>query len=65
MATTVEDAWLTYSEAQQFSSLGRTKLWELICSGEAEAAKVGRAVRINQRSLNEYLRRNSYVEAKR
>ena len=65
MTTTGEDAWLTYSEAQRFSGLGRTKLWELICSGEVEAAKVGRAVRINRRSLDEYMRRNSYVEAKK
>jgi excisionase family DNA binding protein len=65
MATTVEDAWLTYSEAQRFSGLGRTKLWETIASGEVEAAKVGRAVRISRRSLDEYMRRNSYVEAKK
>jgi excisionase family DNA binding protein len=65
MAMTVEGTWLTYSEAQRFSGLGRTKLWELISSGEVEAAKVGRAVRISRRSLDEYMRRNSYVEAKK
>ena len=63
MATKGEGAWLTYPEAQRFSGLGRTKLWELICSGEP--AKVGRAVKINRRSLDEYMRRNSYVEAKK
>ena len=65
MATAVEDTWLTYPEAQRFSGLGRTKLWEIISSGEVEAAKAGRAVRISRRSLDEYMRRNSYVEAKR
>ena len=65
MATKGEGAWLTYPEAQRFSGLGRTKLWKLICSGEVEAAKVGRAVRINRRGLDEYMRRNSYVEAKK
>lgn len=61
----VEEAgWLSYPEAQKFSGLGRTKLWELVSSGEVQAAKVGRAVRINRRSLNEYMERNSYVEPK-
>lgn len=56
-------AWLSYSEAQRFSGLGRTKLWEIISSGDVEAAKIGRAVRISRRSLDEYMKRNSYVEA--
>ncbi len=64
MATAVEDAWLTYPEAQKFSGLGRTKLWELISAGEVDAAKAGRAVRISKRSLDEYMRRNSYAELK-
>jgi excisionase family DNA binding protein len=65
MATAVEAAaWMSYPEAQRFSGLGRTKLWELVSSGEVQAAKVGRAVRINRRSLNEYMERSSYVEAK-
>ena len=56
-------AWLSYPEAQRFSSWGRTKLWELISTGEVEAAKIGSAVRISRRSLDEYMRRNSYMEA--
>ena len=65
VGTLVEGAaWLSYPEAQRFSSLGRTKLWELISSGDVEAAKIGRAVRISRRSLNEYMQCNSYSEAK-
>ncbi len=60
----VEAAWLSYSEAQRYSGLGRTKLWELISNGEVEAAKVGKAVRISRTSLDEYMRRHSYVGAK-
>ena len=46
MTTVVgEAAWISYSEAQRYSGLGRTKLWELISAGEWEAAKVGKAVR--------------------
>jgi excisionase family DNA binding protein len=65
MTTVVaEAAWIPYSVAQRYSGLGRTKLWELISNGEVEAAKVGKAVRINRTSLDEYMRRHSYVGAK-
>ncbi len=65
VATVIEEpGWVSYSEAQRFSGLGRTKLWELISTGEVEAAKIGRAVRISRRSLDAYMRRNSYAEAK-
>jgi excisionase family DNA binding protein len=64
MTTAVaEAAWVSYSSAQKYSGLGRTKLWQLISSGEVEAAKVGRAVRISRASLEEYMQRHSYVEA--
>lgn len=66
MTTVVEEAaWLSYPEAQQFSGLGRTKLWELISTGEVKAAKVGRAVRINRRSLNEYMENSVYSDSKK
>lgn len=64
MTTLVEEAaWISYSEAQKYTGLGRTKLWELVSSGDVEAAKIGRAVRISRRSLDEYMKRNSYVRA--
>jgi excisionase family DNA binding protein len=58
-----EAAWITYSAAQVYAGLGRTKLWELVSTGEVEAARVGRAVRISRRSLDEYMKRNRYVAA--
>ncbi len=51
----VEALWLTYPEAQLLTSLGRTTLWTLVSSGEIKAARVGRAVRISRRSLEEYM----------
>jgi excisionase family DNA binding protein len=54
--------WLTYREAQQISGLGRTKLWQLISSGEIRAARVGKAVRINRQSIEEYMRDHDYAE---
>jgi excisionase family DNA binding protein len=60
---TEEAAWLSYPEAQRFSGLGRTKLWELISRGDVKAAKVGRAVRINRSSLDQYMERSSYADS--
>jgi excisionase family DNA binding protein len=66
MTTVVEEAaWLSYPEAQRFSGLGRTKLWQLISTGDVQAAKVGRAVRINRHSLNEYLQASAYSDSKK
>jgi excisionase family DNA binding protein len=64
MATeVVVKEWLTYPEAQQYASLGRTKLWELVSAGEVKAARVGRAVRISRRSLDQFMQRMASEEA--
>jgi excisionase family DNA binding protein len=63
MATAVGgSAWISYAGAQRYSGLGRTKLRELVSTGEVEAAKVGRAVRISRESLEGYMKRHPYVE---
>jgi excisionase family DNA binding protein len=46
--------WVTYKQAEELSGLSRTTLWKLLSAGEIKAARVGRAVRINRRSLDEY-----------
>ena len=51
--------WMTYRQAEEFSGLSRTTLWRLVSEGEVEAAKVGRAVRINRESLDAYMRGDS------
>ena len=51
--------WGTYRQAEELSGLSRTTLWRLISSKEVEAAKVGRAVRINLQSLDAYMSRCS------
>ncbi len=60
----VQREWITYREAEALVGLSRTKLWQLISSGEIGAAKVGKAVRINKASLEVYLERNAYLETK-
>jgi len=39
--------------------LSRGTLWKLVSMGEVEAARVGRAVRINRESLTGYMRRSA------
>ena len=51
--------WVTYKQAEELSGLSRTTLWKLLSAGAVKAARVGRAVRINRRSLDEYLDRAS------
>lgn len=59
MRAGVTQEWVTYRQAEEISGLSRTTLWRLVRAGEVEAAKVGRAVRINRRSLDAYMKRSS------
>jgi excisionase family DNA binding protein len=47
----VRREWLTYRESEMLAGLSRTTLWKRINAGEIKAARVGRAVRLNRRSL--------------
>ena len=49
--------WITYRRAEELSGLSRTTLWKLVSAGNVEAARVGRAVRINRESLTAYMKR--------
>jgi excisionase family DNA binding protein len=57
METEVRTEWLSNRDAEKLTSLSRTTLWRLARAGEIKVARVGRAVRINRRSLEEYLER--------
>jgi excisionase family DNA binding protein len=54
-----EREWLTYAEAGQMVGLSRVTLWKLVSAGEVEAARIGRAVRINRESLTTYMKRSA------
>jgi hypothetical protein len=56
----VQREWLTYREAQQFSGLGRTTLWTLVSTRKVQAAKVGKAVGISRRSLQEFMEQHAF-----
>jgi excisionase family DNA binding protein len=51
MEAQVTREWVTYKQAEELSGLSRTTLWKLLSTSEIKAARVGRAVRINRRSL--------------
>ena len=57
----LEREWLTYAEAGEIVGLSRVTLWKIVSAGEVEAARVGRAVRINRQSLSAYMRRSAEV----
>ena len=59
MQVDITREWMTYKQAEVLSGLSRTTLWKLVSASEIKAARVGRAVRINRRSLDEYLDRAS------
>jgi excisionase family DNA binding protein len=59
MQTEIEPTWITYEEAQRLTSLGRTTLWRICSSGAVKSARVGRAVRINRQSLEDYMERTA------
>jgi excisionase family DNA binding protein len=53
----VTPQWVRFHEAERYSGLGRTTLTKLINEGEIKAAKVGKSVRINIGTLDEYMGR--------
>ena len=59
MQTEINREWLSYKQAEELAGLSRTTIWRLINADEVEAARVGRAVRINRESLNSYMRRSA------
>jgi excisionase family DNA binding protein len=52
--------YLSYEEARTLSGLSRTTLWRLInAQSGIKAARIGRTVRINRKSLEDFLERTS------
>ena len=51
----ITPAWLNYKQAEAYSSLSRTTLWQLINARKIKAARIGRAVRIERDSLQAFM----------
>jgi len=56
--------WLGYEEARRLTGLSRTTLHRLVKLGEVKAARIGRSVRINRASLEEYMERQAVGDDK-
>ena len=55
----IEREWLGYGEARRLVGLSRTTLHRLVKLGEVKAARIGRSVKINRTSLEEYMERQT------
>ncbi|GGD39145.1 helix-turn-helix domain-containing protein [Croceicoccus pelagius] len=54
----VEPICVRVNDAARMIGVGRTKLYELISSGELETVKIGKATRITTASLHQLINRN-------
>ncbi len=55
----ITPAWLNYKQAEAYSNLSRTTLWQLIKARKIKAARIGRAVRIERDSLQAFMERST------
>ena len=55
---TVEPICVRVNDAARMIGVGRTKLYELISSGELETVKIGKATRITTDSLHRLVERH-------
>ena len=58
----LEREWISYRECTDLTGISRGAIWKLIGAGHVRAAKVGKKVLINRRSLEQYLQEQNYVE---
>jgi excisionase family DNA binding protein len=56
----VTPQWLRFAAAESYSGLGRTTLTRLINTGEIRAARIGKSIRVNRLSLDEYMERHVF-----
>jgi excisionase family DNA binding protein len=55
----ITPAWLNYKQAEAYSNLSRTTLWQLISARKIRAARIGRAVRIERDSLQAFMQQSA------
>lgn len=50
-----EDIWLDARSVMLYLQIGRTRVYEMIRSGELPAVRIGRSVRVNKKALDALL----------
>jgi excisionase family DNA binding protein len=63
MSNTKYPEWLSLKDVQRLLSIGRTKSYELVTTGELPAVRIGRCIRVNRTELDEWLRAQRYVDS--
>lgn len=59
----MEQLLLTISDAQRIMPIGRTKMYELINTGEVQRVKIGRKPFLTAKSVHAYIERLTSQEA--
>jgi excisionase family DNA binding protein len=62
MRRNIEPEWYSIQDLMVLTGLGRTKCYELVASGELEAIKVGRSVRVSRVSYLAWTRQQRYMD---
>ena len=63
METGTEREWLTPREVQEMLGIGHTKAYELLTRpGGIPNVRIGRAIRINRRELDDWLERQKHQD---
>ena len=52
---TIEQAWLSYPEAERYTGLSRVTLWRAVSSSDLKVARIGRAVRMSRAELDRFM----------
>jgi excisionase family DNA binding protein len=61
--TGTEREWLTLRDVQEMLGIGHTKAYELVSTpGGVPSVRIGRAIRINKRELDDWLERQKYQD---
>jgi len=55
----LEPLWVTYDEARRLFGLSRTTLWRLLRQDRIRGARVGRSVRLEAQSIQDYLQKQA------
>ena len=60
MRTNNEQKFISLNELQEILGIGRTKVYDLVASGELRAVRIGRMIRVDMRDLTDWLERRKY-----
>jgi excisionase family DNA binding protein len=56
--------WMTPAEMRRLLGLSKNKTFEILASGQVEAIKLGRCVRVNRESLEQLISQSPYKRGK-